>query len=982
MDAGRLNQIEEIYHAVLDAPSGERDALLENACGADAELRREVESLLAFDDAPENLIDGAPEALAAEMFSENADYPSLVGSEIGHYKIVRLLGTGGMGEVYLAEDTKLRRKVALKLLPPQFSADNERKRRFLKEARAVSTLNHPNIITIYEIDDGESANYIATEFIDGQTFGNRIEAGPIPWREAVSIATQVAGALESAHSVGIIHRDIKPGNLMIRRDGIVKVLDFGLAKLIAPDSGDFESRDQTAPHRIMGTLNYMSPEQALGEKIDHRTDIYSFGIVLYEMLTGSRPFAGISKAVVTKSAMGTTFPSVCDSNDDIPAPLDQIVKHAIEKDRNVRYQSFADLRADLKNLLLDSTADGYRYAFTNQTMLQTDPGGSHRTAASSGFPLTPRSERSRAVWLLVPLLIAVVSAGIYWKYFRAETATTESFRTVKMDVLTAHGLAGVVAISPDGRYIVYSKNEDGRESLWIRQTASAGDTQIVPAGQAKYDFLRFSRDGNALYFVGTTKGDEEPSLYRMTTLGLNMRKLVVGVDSQITFSPDGKNIAFIRIAKGENSIVITDEQGGSERILAMRKTPQVYGDEVSWSPDGRLIAVPTLTRGATYAGGMAVVDVGTGTETRIPLKEEKLLRISQIAWVNDGKGLIYTPYAADMGQRYQIRYAAYPSGDIQNVTNDLSSYEDFSMTADSQTMAAIQRDYSMGIWLTPENDFSKAVSINSKTAADDGERGVSWTGDGKIVFVSSEGGAQNIWRMNTDGSDPKPLTNDYVSGKILPTLSIGGDAITYFGRAVDPVTKEMVPGSVFYQMDADGHNVRQVVQDTNCDFAAASANADWVVYTSRAEGIYRIWKVPLNGGDAVRLTDVDSTFPVISRDGKLIAYFITESGMPLSIGIISIDGGKQVKTIEVPATANIRAGLAWNKAGNGILFVNTLGTTSNVWTQPSDGSKATQLTDFKEFQIAAFALNADGTRLAVARGSRNRNVVLIKNVSK
>jgi Tol biopolymer transport system component len=499
-----------------------------------------------------------------------------------------------------------------------------------------------------------------------------------------------------------------------------------------------------------------------------------------------------------------------------------------------------------------------------------------------------------------------------------------------------------------------------------------GDTQLVPAGQTTYDFLRFSHDGNSLYAVASEGKDELPSLYQMTTLGRNRRKIITGVDSQISFSPDDKSIAFIRISEGDNSLIIADAQGGNERILKTRKYPKVYTEEVSWSPDGKLIAVPTLTRGAEYAAGIAVVDVATGTETPIPLKEEKLLRISQLAWLNDGKGLIYTQYVAAMGQRYQIRYAAYPGGEVQTVTNDLSSYQDFSLSADSQTMVAIQREYSMGIWLTPEDDFSTAVSISSKTAADDGERGISWTRDGKIVFVSSEGGAQNIWRMDADGGNPKPLTTDYQTGKILPTLSIGGDSIIYFAG--------LPPVNTFFQMDSDGQNVRRVVPDDNCAFAAASANAEWVVYTTRSGGIFRIWKAPLKGGDAVRLTSVDSISPVISGDGKSIAYFITEKAKPLRLGIISIDGGSPLKTFELPATTHTGAGLAWNKTSNGILFVNTLGTTSNIWTQPIDGTKPTPLTAFKEFQIAQFALNAAGNRLAIARGSRNRDIVLLKNI--
>jgi serine/threonine protein kinase/Tol biopolymer transport system component len=881
-----------------------------------------------------------------------------------------------MGEVYLAEDTKLHRQIALKILTSQFENDDERIKRFKKEARAVSALNHPNIITIYSIEETESGSFIATEFIDGQTLRERINARPFSWQEAVDIAVQIAGALKTAHSVGIIHRDIKPANIMIRRDGIVKVLDFGLAKLTGPSLRDIETRDHTAPNRVMGTINYMSPEQVLGEPVDTRTDIFSFGVVLYEMLSGVMPFAGPSDAAIYNATINKVQPSLRETNAEIPPDLDHIVKCSMEKDPARRYQTFSELLTDLKNVLRDTQSgsiDKTATKITARTVKTADPVKTMDPVKTTDL-VQPKTRKS-LVWLIAPLLLlGILGVGLYWKYSFAPGPTVNHFQSIKLDVLTAHGLATAVAISPDGRYIAYAKDEDGKNSLWLRQTASAGDTQIVPPGQVKYSFLKFSRDGNFLYFVGVEGVGQPSSLYQLTSLGRNQRKIISNVDSQISFSPEGDQIAFIRVAEGDNSIIIAGQQGGNERTLVTRKYPKVYGDEVSWSPDGKLIATPTLTRGATYAGGMAVIDVATGTETPIPLKEEKLLRISQLAWTNDGQGLIYTPYAADMGQRYQIRYAAYPSGDVQNVTNDLSSYEDFSLTADSQTIVAIQREYSMGIWLTVADDFSNTVSINSKTAADDGERGITWTRDGKIVFVSSEGGAQNIWRMDADGSNPKPLTTDYKVGKILPTLSVGGDLITFIGGTS--------PGNSFFQMDSDGQNVRRVVEDTNCAFAAASANEDWVVYTSRADGKFRLWKVPLKGGAAVQLTDVDSISPVISPDGKSVAYFITEASKPLRLGIMSINGGAPQKIIELPATTNVRAGITWNKDGNGILFVNTLGTTSNVWTQPLDGTKPTSLTTFKEFQIAQFALNPEGNRLAIARGSRNRDVVLIKNLNK
>lgn len=973
MDTKRLKQIEKIYHAVLEIPPDERESFFNEFCGEDEDLRREVESLLSFKKTSGNFLNTPPESLVAEMFSHKEKSVNLVGRIISHYKIIKLLGAGGMGEVYLAEDTKLRRKVALKLLPAHFEAETERKKRFIKEARAVSALNHPNILTIYEIEETENISFIATEFIDGETLRERIGGKQMPWQEAVKIAVQITSALESAHSVGIIHRDIKPANIMIRRDGIVKVLDFGLAKLTATATfaGDSETRQHTAPNRVMGTLNYMSPEQALGEQVDTRTDIFSFGIVLYEMLTGKAPFAGSSDGAIYNQTINKNLPSICESNKEIPAALDQIVKHALKKDRNLRYQTFSEFRKDLKQLLQDPNTTSFYYADTDPATLLTDSNKNNRTTKSNDEIIL--KSRKSAVWLIAPLLMLGLVFGVYWKYFYArENSSANNFQSTKLDVLTAHGLTESVAISPDGKYIAYAKDENGNQSLWLRQTASAGDTQIVPTGNTKYDFLKFSKDGDFLYFVGAESEDKPPSLFKITTLGRNQQKIVENIDSQIDFSPDGKNIAFMRKSDGNQSIIIADETGKNERVLTTRKFPEVYADSVSWSPDGKLIATPTLTRGAVYAAGIAVIDVKTGKETPIPVKAEKLLRISQLSWLNDGKGLIYSLYAADMGQRYQLRYVAYPGGEVQNVTNDLSSYEDFSLTADSNMLIAVQREYSMGIWVTRENDFTSAVGINSKTGADDGERGIAWTNDGKIVFVSSEGGAQNIWRMDEDGSNPKPLTNDYRAGKLMPTRSNGNGLIIYLA-ALDV-------GMSFFQMDSDGQNVRRVLKENDAEFAEASANEDWLVYTSRKDGKPRIRKVSLKDGDAVQLTDVESIFPVISPNGKLVAYFIDEKGQPLKLGIISIDGGNPLKTIELPVTTNISPGIAWNKNGDGILFVNKFGTTSNIWTQPIDGAKPTPLTDFKEFQIANFALNAGGNRLAIARGSRNRDVVLIKNL--
>jgi Tol biopolymer transport system component len=298
----------------------------------------------------------------------------------------------------------------------------------------------------------------------------------------------------------------------------------------------------------------------------------------------------------------------------------------------------------------------------------------------------------------------------------------------------------------------------------------------------------------------------------------------------------------------------------------------------------------------------------------------------------------------------------------------LTSYEDLSLTADGKILVSTQREYSMGIWLTEEGDFVKAAQVQTNTGRDDGERGIAWTADGKIVYVSSEDEAQNIRRVDTDGTNEKPLTSGNEFGKVYPTLAADTGLITYLSDGEK--------GLFLWQMDSEGQNVRQVNNDGNADFQA-SANKDWVVYTSHQDGKNRIFKTSV-GGEPIKLTDTESIFPVISPDGKQVAYIEQEKGKPQKIAVISIDGGNALKSFELPATVKTDAGIAWNKEGNAVLFINTLGTISNIWQQTFDGKPSKPVTDFKEFQIAAFALNPAGTRFAVSRGSRNRDAILLK----
>src|SRR5574341_702135 len=367
MTPDQYQQIGQLYHAALELEPAARPAFLAEACGGDGELRREVESLLQAHQQADGLLAGKVADAVAEMAARQPN-PSLTGHSISHYQVLSLLGAGGMGEVYLAQDTSLGRKVALKLLPAEFTKDPDRVRRFKQEARAASALNHPNIITIYEIGEVQTEagglHFIATEFIDGQTLRERMRQHPLKLAESLDVALQVASALAAAHEAGIVHRDIKPENVMARKDGLVKVLDFGLAKPTAPKVAAVESDAPTAPQvstqsgMVIGTVAYMSPEQARGLKVERRTDVFSLGVMLYEMLAGRRPFEGATMSDVIAALLTAEPPPLGQLCAEAPAELERIVGKCLAKDREDRYQTAEELIAELKSLRTGSQAEG------------------------------------------------------------------------------------------------------------------------------------------------------------------------------------------------------------------------------------------------------------------------------------------------------------------------------------------------------------------------------------------------------------------------------------------------------------------------------------------------------------------------------------------------------------------------------------------------------------------------------------------------
>ncbi len=440
MNSDRWQQINRLFEAALDIAPDERGAFVEEASADDESLRREVESLLASHDKAQNFMEKPAIGEVAGAIAGNKQ-KLRVSQSLSHYKILKLLGAGGMGEVFLAEDTKLERKVALKILPAAFAQDAERMRRFVQEAKAVSALNHPNILTIYETGETDNINYIASEYVEGETLSERLRGEPLNLKSALDVAAQIASALQAAHGAKIIHRDIKPDNVMIRPDGFVKLLDFGIAKLTEkqPESIDAEAataiQASTTPGMIIGTANYMSPEQARGKTVDARTDIFSFGLVLYEMLSGKRAFEGENAMDVISSVLHKEPVPLCRLMPDVPREIERIVNKALRKDCEERYQTAKDLLIDLKDARqelefqnkLERTASPNREQaetqIINAVTRDTPP-----TASSAEYIAAEIKNHKPGFIALSVLLLAAVGFG-FW-YFSNRTSNAKQIESI------------------------------------------------------------------------------------------------------------------------------------------------------------------------------------------------------------------------------------------------------------------------------------------------------------------------------------------------------------------------------------------------------------------------------------------------------------------------------------------------------------------------------------------------------------------------
>ena len=973
MKPERWQRLDELFHLALEREADARSSFVAQETAGDEDLRRELDSMLLHFEQSNSFIETPAYAVAAEQIVENESPEQLIGSTLGPYRILDVLGKGGMGVVYRAVDEELQRKVALKFLHSQLTGDKSRILRFKQEARAASALNHPNILTVFAIGEINGRHYISTELVEGETLRELMKSGQLSLGQIIGVASQISSALASAHAAGIMHRDIKPENIMLRPDGYLKVLDFGVAKLIEPSisGSELSTLINTEQGTIIGTIQYMSPEQARGLAVDARTDIWSLGVVLFEMLAGHPPFEGKTKSDVMVAILEHDPPALANLHAGTSDAIQRIVTRALRKERQNRYQSAEELLTDLGELE-QSDANVYlerprlpnvnRYLVAEtakQRAKATDDPGAIRPAFSAEYIVSEiKQHKLRVGALLAVLALVLTSASFGILRYLEHSRPVEQLQTMSMSRLTTSGKARGAAISPDGKYVAYVKHDDGHRSLWLRQVGTASDIQI--ASQVDAGGLMFSPDGAYLYYRNFF-GD----LSRMHVLGGASNLLLKGVNSSIAFSPDGYRFAFLRANNAGTegmSLLVANADGTGEMLLASRKHPESFDQAVAWSPDGKVIAC-----GVTYTGAqgtyMSVVQVQVESGKTEAITSQRWLEVKDLTWLSDGSGLLVI--VAEQGSLFQqkIWKISYPNGEVRRLTNDLGTYNGLSMTADSRTLVTIEEGLAANIWVTRDGESARARQVTSRMAK---YLGVSWTPDGRLVYSSDSSGNWDIWIKGTGKDEERQLTSNQ-SANVLASVSPDGKYVLF--------TSNRSGNLNIWRMNIDGGNAKQLT-DGNHDYASScSPDGQWVVYVHHASGRQSVWKVSIDGGRPVQLTNEDSESPVFSPDGKLIACSYGNN----KVAVIPADGGKPLQIFNIPTPFIVEPGFQWTPDGRALIYVQTREGVSNIWSQPVEGGPPKQLTDFKSDEIFSFALTRDGD-FAISRGTETGDVVLMSNL--